>query len=280
MLNALEEIKRKNTASEVKINKLCLFTPVNDESVLPIKVLVMVKFSGLDELFDLKTDERLYCERGSGMVEFWHFIYDGKTLLLDDISQTTESSPHLVKELEAFAKEKGLFYSPDWGRLMLPTQGLIFTKRGLVTADVNNYILGQWGKGLVQLYTYSEKPAEPDSYFLVGQINVPKSYAGVIVEAKSSKYKVVKPEGYTMFEMEWGEFNKKYNVYAADEDALTAFELLNPKVIAMVYEKSLPYNLEVIGNTIYFFAKVSEAKEEDYAEMLEILADAFEILKI
>lgn len=280
MLDALERMNRKNVVSDLCVHKVCLFTEVGENPSLPMKVLTMIEFSGVDGIVDSKTGKTIHKDRASGIVEFWSFIYDGKSLRLDEISQSTESSPHLVESIEKFANDNRMFYSPDWGRLALPTEGLIFSKSGLYSADVNNHVVGRWHQALVQLYTYSERPNTPGSYYIVGQINLPKSYKGVIIEAKKAKLRVVKPEAYHSFELEWNDFNDRYKVYAASEDALPAFELLNPSFMEHLYEKNLPYNLEVTGNTICFFAKVSEAKEEDYVELFDILAEAFELLKM
>lgn len=280
MLDAIGRMNRKNVVSDLSVHKVCLFTEVGEHPKLPMSVLTMIKFSGVDEIVDSKTGKTIHKDRASGIVEFWRFIYDGKTLKLEEISQSTESSPHLVENIEKFANDNRLFYSPDWGRLALPTDGLIFNEAGLYSADVNNHVIGRWRNALVQLYTYSEKPDVPDSYYLVGQINVPKEYKGVIIESKEAKIKIKKPYAYQSFKMEWNDFNDRYEVYAASEDSLTAFELLNPSFMERLYERNLPYTLEVVGNTICFFANVSEAREEDYAELFDVLTEAFEELKM
>lgn len=281
MLDAIAKMKRNNVVSNLSIARTVLFTPVTSETQLPIKVQLMFRFGGTDGLVSTDTGDMIYSYDAHGLDEYWDFIYDGSTLKLNGITQSTESTPHLIESIAEFAKANNLFYSPDWGRLALPTEGLIFDGYNvLAEADVNNHVVGKWNNCLVQIYTYSAVPGEPDSYYIVGQISVPKSYKGVIVEAKKSHLKLEKPKDYDKHEMEWGEFNRRYNVFAASSDALPAFELLNPAFMERLYERNLPYSLEVKDNVIYIFAKVKAAQMDNYAELLNVLSEAFKELKM
>ena len=98
---------------------------------------------------------------------------------------------------------------------------------------------------------------------------------------ESKKYKTTKrpDKSYEKFELEWPDFNNRYNVYAAKRDALPAFELLNPKFMEYLYDKKLNYNIEVVDNVIYIFANVRNATEENYAELLDILNYAYKELE-
>lgn len=280
MLELLKNLHRVNKVSKLKVNYVCLLNPVSDKTSLPANIRIEFGFSGLDEVIDTSNNKNLYKNYVASVNETWNFIYDGKTLRLSGISQPTESAPHLIKSLADFAQENKLFYSPDWGRYALPARGLIFGKSSMSISDINNHIIGKWGDLLIQLYTYAENPGLPSSYYLVGQINVPKDYLGVIV--KSLKYKTShKPDkSYEKFEMEWPDFNNRYEVYAAKRDALPAFELLNPKFMEYLYDKNLNYNLEVVDNVIYIFANVKNITEADYAELLTVLEKAHKELKM
>ena len=211
----------------------------------------------------------------------WRFIYDGTTLKLDGISQPTESSGHLVKSLADFSIKNKLYYSPDWGRYALPSRGMIFDGSSMTKSDVNNHIIGKWGDLLIQLYTYAKIPGDPSLYYIVGQISVPKKYLGVIVKSKHQKLKAAKniDKTYDKFELEWPDFNNRYEIYAAKADALPAFELLNPKFMEYLYSKNPNYSLEVADNSIYIFANISTVSEQDYADLLDILAMAYKELK-
>lgn len=281
MLKALEESGRQNIVSDLKLIKTILPFSVNDSDALPMTVKVIFKFSGLDEVIEKKTGDKLFSDRYYGILEMWNFQYDGETLKLDGISQPTESGPHLVKALAKFAEDNKLYYSPDWGRYILPTQGLIFSDSSLITADVNNHIIGEWGNCLVQIYTYAKDPDVPEEYYLIGQLNIPKSYKGVIVLSSKSGFDTgLIPDNYRQFEMEWGEFNQKYQVYATEEDALPTFELLNPQFMAKLYDNNFAYNLEVVDNAIYVFARITEVSENDFRELLNILGSAAKELKM
>ncbi len=289
MLEAIDQMNRRNVIDNLSISKIVLYTSVNNETKLPITVKTMFRFSGTDSLKRVDNKRSVISNHERGVIEYWSFIYDGKTLKLNEISQFTESAPHLIESIAEFANKNNLFYSPDWGRLALPMDGLIFDNDKVLlsdgynilkNADVNNHVVGKWKDCLVQIYTYSAFPGAPKTYYIVGQINVPKTYKGVIIKAKKGKVKVKRPKDYDEFDMEWGEFSRRYDVFAASKDALPAFELLNPAFMERLYDRNLPYSIEVKNNVIYIFAKVKEAKEEYYAELLDVLSEAFNELKM
>ena len=278
MLEALKDAGRKNVVSSVKVITTSLDKEILDETTVPVDCRIKVTFSANDEVVEAKTGKSLFSKDYHGINETWNFVYDNGNLKLSGISQPTESSEHLYQNMAKFAHENGLFYSPDWGRYCLPDKGLIFDPTSLYTADVNNHIIGKWGEVLVQLYTYAPVPGKtPSSYYVVGQLNVPKEYLGIIVKYK--KFRAKKPSDYDKFELEWNDFNNRYEVFASSKDALPAFELLEPKFMADLYDRNLNYNIEVIGNAIYIFAPVNQAKEEDYRELFNVLVEAYKRLK-
>ena len=280
MLELLKNLHRINKVSKLKVRKVYLLDPVNEKTTLPVNLRVAFDFSGLDEVI---TDDgkKLYSEYASNVSEVWNFVYDGKNLKLSGISQPTESASHLVKSLASFADQNHLFYSPDWGRYALPARGLIFSGSSMRIADINNHVIGKWGDLLIQLYTYAETPNQAtSSYYVVGQINVPKNYLGVIVKSRKFKSGLRPDKSYEKFEMEWNEFNDRYEVYAASRDALPAFELLNPKFMEFLYSKNPAYNLEVVDNVIYIYAKITTVTEKDYEDLLEVLKRAYDELKM
>lgn len=281
MLELLQSMHRVNKVSQLSVEGAYVMASVKDDTPLPVNLRVKIYFSGLDEVIDTQTSDILYSDFAKNIHETWSFIYDGKSLKLAGISQPTESASHLVRSLADFASQNKLFYSPDWGRHALPTRGLIFSNASIKTSDVNNHIIGKWGDLLIQIYTYSEIPGDPSTYYLVGQISLPKSYKGVIVKSKQSKSKVYRriDKSYEKFELEWPDFNKRYEVYAASADALPAFELLNPKFMELLYGKNPEYSLEVADNSIYIFMNNKQATEQDYADLLDVLSAAYQELK-
>lgn len=281
MIELLRNLHRVNKVSQLQVYHVYLLNAMNSQTPLPANLQVKFEFSGLDEVLDTQTNKTLYREHAHHIYETWNFVYDGQDLRLSGISQPTESAQHLVRSLVEFANQNHLYYSPDWGRYALPSRGLIFGGATMKVADINNHIVGKWGDLLVQLYTYAETPGDPSSYYLVGQINVPKEYLGVIVKPKRAKDRHRPDKSYDKFELEWPDFNKHYEVYAAKRDALPAFELLNPKFMERLYNgRNLDYNLEVADNVIYIFARVRSVTEADYAELLDILKLAHQELKM
>ena len=280
MLEALKSMNRQNMVDNLKLTKVSLPFSVNEKDELPTKVTVLFKFSGRDKLIDVATGKTLYEDTTYGACENWKFIYDGKTLKLDEISQPTESGSHLVKSIEDFARERQLYYSPDWGRYALPTRGAIFDGAVFRRADINNHIIGKWKDCLFQLYTYSKMPDSPEAYYLVGQLTVPKKYGNIIIKSKianDSNIKIL--DGYEEFRMEWEDFNQYYQVFASKGEAVTAFELLDPSFMANLKDRELDYNIEVVGNTIYIFAKINGIQRENYEDLLDVLALAFQKLE-
>lgn len=280
MLDLLRELHRVNKVSKLKVRKVILLDSIPENTTLPIHIRFKFIFDGQDEVIDETTNQKLYSTYVSYADETWNFIYDGQSLKLEGISQPTESAPHLIKSLANFADENQLFYSPDWGRYALPARGLIFGGSSMKIADVNNHIIGKWGDSLIQLYTYAPTPGQTtSSYYIVGQINVPKKYLGVIVKSRKFNTSKKPDKSYEKFKMEWNEFNDRYEVYAASRDALPAFELLNPKFMEYLYSKNPSYSLEVVDNTIYIYTNIRNVTEDDYKELLEVLQKAYAELK-
>lgn len=163
MLELLKNMHRANKVSKLKVHKVYLLTPINEETDLPVNVRVTFVFSGLDEVIE-DGGRKLYSEYVSNVSETWNFIYDGQTLKLDGISQPTESAPHLVKSLAKFAAQNNLFYSPDWGRYCLPARGLIFGGASMKIADINNHVIGKW---VISSFNYILTPKRQVSTSLV-----------------------------------------------------------------------------------------------------------------
>jgi hypothetical protein len=158
-------------------------------------------------------------------------------------------------------------------------------------SDVNNHVIGNWNGLIVQLYTYIPQKRSKDNY-LIAQITLPKSYGGIIIKRKSdwkqrdifSNFSIFTPKGYRKITMEWPDFNKRYTVYATDMDKVTSFELLNPKFMADLYDKTLPVSIEVVDNVVYLYAPTTglpvTGTQPRYKEMLEVLQAAFKELRM
>jgi hypothetical protein len=82
-----------------------------------------------------------------------------------------------------------------------------------------------------------------------------------------------KPRGFQQYSLEWEDFNKRYDVYASNEDTIATFELLNPKFMAQLYDLCPDASIEVVDNIVYFYepltlGRADTAQYKKYAELL------------
>lgn len=243
-----------------------------------------------DILLDTRTNQIMYENDGVNVDEYWRFSRssDGK-LLLDGIEQPTADLATRERGIQAFAQSNGAYYSLDFGRLLLPTTGVIFQPDSFQRADVNNHVIGQMGDTghlvsdsvVYQIYTYSALPYRDKNavVYLVGQLAVPKDY-GRIVIVRNHGILTQKPHGLNELQTESGDFNKNYRVFASNAEQVTSFELLNPQMIETLTNAPFEINIEVIDNVIYFFAQLHTTNASNYAAMLSILQSAYRELKM
>lgn len=279
MLYALQQMGRTNQMSNIRIKEIIITSAHDDANDQQDRVSFGILAQANDQLIDTTSGDVLTATTEE-FGEQWNFMRHENTWLLDSIDQATEEESMLVRSLRQFAADNRMYFSPDWGNLLLPTRGQLF-KVGFKNADINNHIIGFWtGDLLVQLYTYRTKEDESGDQYVVGQINLPKSYGGILVERRGKLLSRLKaPRGYNKVSLEWGDFNKRYQVYATDENQVTSFELLNPSFMAWLYDQDIKVNIEVVDNVVYLYAKLS-ANEQRYEAMLEILKRSHKELKM
>ena len=282
MLYALQQMGRVNRMKGVAIDEAVITRAYDDVNDQNDRVSVSFVASANDELVDVTSGAVLYRDT-SEFGEQWNFVRSDNGWLLDSIDQATEDSMQRIASMQQFAAQYNMYFSPDWGRLLLPTRGELF-KKGFEGTDINNHIIGFWtGNLLVQLYTYMADTSNGDSAvtYIIGQVNLPKSYGGILVERRDSRFlkRFRAPSGYKKVELEWGDFNKRYQVYATDENQVTSFELLNPSFMAWLYDQDIKVNIEVVDNIVYLYAKISTG-EMRYAEMMDILQKSHKELKM
>lgn len=279
MLYALQQMGRTNQMSNIRIKEIIITSAHDDANDQQDRVSFGILAQANDQLIDTTSGDVLTATTEE-FGEQWNFMRHENTWLLDSIDQATEEESMLVRSLRQFAADNRMYFSPDWGNLLLPTRSQLF-KVGFKNADINNHIIGFWtGDLLVQLYTYRTKEDESGDQYVVGQINLPKSYGGILVERRGKLLSRLKaPRGYNKVSLEWGDFNKRYQVYATDENQVTSFELLNPSFMAWLYDQDIKVNIEVVDNVVYLYAKLS-ANEQRYEAMLEILKRSHKELKM
>jgi hypothetical protein len=181
-------------------------------------------------------------------------------------------------QIRVFAKTNNLYFSLDWGWLLLPKVGNIFSGADFKNSDINNHCIGMLGNELVQLYTYV-----PAAYngrnvqeITVAQIAVPKkNYGRIVIEHKqpwlsSSTFEFLRKnyKGLNRLKVEALEINKRFKIYASDVEQVTTFELLNPLYMQYVIDTPGKINIEVYDNTIFIYSKDRKAKYEDLFNLL------------
>lgn len=185
--------------------------------------------------------------------------------------------------IKTFALINDMYYSPDWGWLLLPRRGQLFGGGKFGVSDINNHVIGIYKNLLIELYTYLPNPNSRStsvSEYVIAQVALPKRYDSLIVEAKESFFANLfphTPKGYNKLSLEWADFNKRYNVYATNVEQVTVFELLHPVYMEKLFALPFKVSIEVVDNVVYLYTK---DKKADYAMMYSILKDAFEEMKL
>lgn len=281
MLYAMREMGRANTVENPNITEMVITGVYDSADNSQDRVSVSIAASANDKIWDVRENKVLHADNDE-FGEQWNFVRSDRGWLLDSIEQATEDPYQLVPALRQFADSQRMYFSPDWGKLLLPTKGQLF-KYGFTRTDINNHVIGFWtGNIVVQLYTYHA----PNNYnnqktdaYIVGQVALPKSYGGILVRRSKGMFdRFSAPMNYKTVKLEWADFHKRYNVYATDMEQITSFELLNPAFMAWLYDRQLEIDIEVADNVVYLYAKVQEG-EQRYAEMMEILQKAHKELE-
>lgn len=240
--------------------------------------------------FTARADDRLYDDRNNTLLfkdpskftEYWRFIRSGNDWLFDGIRQETQSDATTSYAIAQFAQQNGLYYSADWGWLLLPADGYLFHHGKFGTSDINNHVIGYVNNVLTQLYTYTPNPNNSSGFgidqYLVVQTNVPKSYGRILVRRRS-KFINWPVKGLTQIKMEWGEFNNMYDVFASDLERVTSFELLNPLFMANLRDLPFEVNIEVTDNVVYLFTK-GKTDINTYAALYDIVLKAHKEMKL
>lgn len=283
-------IKDKNKLSNSPIDQHLAVTvdsfndaPGKDEDSFTASTIASVT----DQLIDTDTNKMLY-ENEFASFEEWRFKRHGDQWLLDGITPSTATMTVREQQIQQFAANNSAYYSLDFGRLLLPTRGQLFRGSSFTRSDVNNHVIGRLqdsnhlaADGIIyQIYTYSATPAnDGGKVYLIGQITVPKKYGDILIRKRKGLVQLG-VSGMNEVQTEWSDFNKKYQVLADDVEQVTSFELLNPKMMELLEAQPFEINLEVIDNSIYFYAPLSKTSAENYTTMLTILQAAYRELKM
>ncbi len=279
MLLAIKQASRVNQMSDVTIT-LQEIQSVNDAAQATQDEFVMgIQAKATDTLIDTRDNTQLHVDK-SEFTEYWRFKRAaGGGWLLAGIQQATESKFMRQQTIEQFAKQQQFFYSADWGWLLLPRRGQIFSGGKFGVSDINNHCIGLYNNVLVQIYTYVPNPQRATRQYLVAQVQLPKSYGDIVVRRKKFVQWTGK-SGLQEVKTEWTDFNKKFEVLASTAEGPTSLELLHPAFMEFLEKQPFEINLEVTDNVVYFYANESGVKPEHYPVMLAVMQEAFKQMKM
>lgn len=231
-----------------------------------------------DQLRDAQTDEALFTDNGT-FTEYWRFVRNNDSWLLDGITQLTASVLTDNVSLKAFAEQNGYYYSQDMGWLFIPKRGQLFGGAKFGTSDINNHVVGLYNNQLlVQLYSYIKDPKNSTKPFVIAQVNVPRQYGNIIV--RRNKLVQMPIMGLQRVQTEWTQFNKKYEVFASAPEQATSFELLNPTYMEQLEALPFEVNIEVVDNVIYLYTNERGSTAEAYQTMLDLVNKAFKEMRL
>jgi hypothetical protein len=272
MMAALKGAHRVNKVVSPRIFRSEIVSANDSENNDEDSFEVMFMANADDQLIDDRTNTLLFQDKNT-FTEYWQFIRSGNNWLFDGIQQATVSNLTTSNAIAQFAGQNGLYYSADWGWLLLPADGYLFSHGKFGTSDINNHVIGYVNNVLTQLYTYTPNPnGSVGDEYLVVQTNVPKTYGRILVRRRS-KFINWPVKGLTQVKMEWGEFNDMYDVYASDLERVTSFELLNPSFMANLRDLPFEVNIEVTDNVVYLFTK-GRTDINTYKTLYEIVLKA------
>ncbi len=307
MLEALQQMNRQNTMSDLVLSSVTMMNVKDSKEDTQDNFDVEMKAIANDRLINT-TNNTILFEDHTPFTEFWNFTRQGDRWLLNEIKQLTAGSSvetgflkadinklkvTVSSRMQRFAQHNGFFYNADFGWLLLPTRGELFTLANFGRSDINYHVLGKYHDVLVQFYEYV--PVVPDKrrfmdYFrswykaayryepyVVAQTILPKAYGNIIVKRKNSIGTTYKPKGMWPMSLEGVEFSKKFSVYATDLERATSLELLHPAYMSKLLDLPFKVNIEIVDNVLYLY---STDKGADLDAMLALLKDAFEEMKM
>ena len=271
-LNILKNYQRQNIVENPNI----LSTAIRKQVSYSKGFDILFVASSNDRLVDTSTGKDIFTDQSS-FSEIWHFVKSDRKYLLDGITQTTEEASKYDESIANFAKENEFYYDPDFGWLMMPTRGAIFSEQGFGSADINNHVAGYYKNKIVEFYSYEPAAGAGIKPFVVAQAILPKKYNNILVTEKSWYNFRPKAKGLERVETESNDFNKKFAVWASKPEQATSFELLATNFMEKIYKQTYEINIEVVDNVLYIYSPSSNV---DYREMLQVLSWAFEEMKM
>ncbi len=276
-MNVLKNENRQNSMEEVIINSLNLLEIVDEADNTKDSFTIEVNAQAVDSLNDLTNNHLLYRDTNP-FTEYWNFVRQGGDWKLNLIKQSTEDEQEIEKDIVDFAKNNNFYYDPDFGWLMMPNKGVIFSSSNFETSDINNHVVGYFKDKIVEFYTFiPNKETKNPTNYIVAQMVLPIRYNNIVVRKKRWLFNF-SPSGLRRIKTESNDFDKKFCIWADPADQVSSFELLSPNFMEKIYDLPFELNIEVVGNFLYFYSK--ERSSISYDKMLEVLSWAFDEMKM
>lgn len=299
VLAAMQQMNRRNELTNIKLKKQTLFG-VNDSPVDELDTFnIEISANLVDRLVDTATGKPMKTD-GSSFTEIWHFEREGKDWALDNITQINRDGlvhnfdPVVDSKYSEFAKKNGCYYNADFGWLLLPFEGNLFSHSSWGKSDINHHVIGLYKNVIVQFFEYTpllhDKARLRDqfSYFYrsesklakytIAKATLPRDYSNIIVRRRHGvRLFSFTPRGMQKVSLESGDFNKSFDVFASDIDKVNSLELLHPAFISKLIDLPFHVSLEIIGSTLYLYTTDTKA---DYQTMLDLLQESFHEMKM
>lgn len=275
-LSVLQNEGRANPMSKVEIYEMFVVGEEQPGETTQ-KLVLQISASAHDVLMDTKNNKSLFTDN-SAFTEYWHLVQDeSKKWRLDFITQETENDELVESDIANFAKANNFYFDPDFGWLMMPNKGAIFSKTDFVRSDINNHVIGYFRDKIVEFYTYIPNPnAKFPANYLVAQAILPKTYKDILIRKR--KWFNFGPWSLKRVRLESADFNKKFCLWADPLDQVNSLELLTPNFMEKIYNLPFELNIELVGNFLYFYTKDRGAA--NYEQMLQVLSWAFDEMKM
>lgn len=276
-ISVLKNLHRTNTLENPVIVSCHIqdMTDVADSS--GDKFTAHVNAKGKDVLWDDLANKEIYHENSS-FTEDWHFVREDNRWVLGVITQATADPRLEDQKIADFAKQNGFYFDPDFGWLMLPQKGVLFSKASFLRSDINNHVVGYYRNKIVEFYTYAPRAngGERQPYYLIAQAILPIHHTDIVVERK----KLINwpKRGLRRMSLESVDFNNKFCLWAHPADMSRPLELLTPNFMEKIYNLPIEINIEVVDNVLYLYAK--NRGVQNYGQMLEVLSWAFDEMKM
>lgn len=273
-LTVLKNMKRRNLMEDVVLfsSEMLSFEDADDDAKDRFETKVFA--SAADKIVDDKTGKVLHVDT-EGFTEYWTFRREAGAWKLDGIRQSTESAAMLEKDISDFAAKNGFYYDADFGWLMMPDKGAIFGAHGFGTADINNHVIGYFRGKVVEFYTYVTRSGSNETNYLVAQAILPIEHHDILIRKR--QWMMAVPKGLREISMEFGDFNKKFQVCADPADDVSTFELLSTNFMSRYYDLPFDLHIEVVSNVLYLY---TTTRKVSYDQMLGILSQAFDEMKM